>query len=341
MFKSKPYLLYQKGYEPFIDFFKGYLILCILFTHSCDIWMPLRERSLYHLWGCAPTACFMMISTMHIFRKGLNNASITLGKHIKKVLLPFLIIQLSALIINIILKPINEVFEGIPAFIKSGGYGIGSYFPWVYIQYILLMMFLCPIVKKIHDRRKLFLFFLIISITIELLCSLFKLDDGWYRILVLRYPFLIYLGLLLDEDGVFLSVKRCIISLIGLFFIIMFTYGNVNLEPIFYNSTWKTYHWICYPYLAFFLTFFVYVLFAKTKDFHFSRLMIRIGKSSYGIYLFQLIWFMFPLASKTRMGGWEIVLYLVISMSVCTFCGILLNEKVLEKVYNHQGNIKI
>jgi len=105
-----------------------------------------------------------------------------------------------------------KYFEGIPALIKSGGYGIGSYFPWVYIQYLLLMMFLCPIVKKIHDRRKLFLFFLIISITIELLCSLFKLDDGWYRILVLRYPFLIYLGLLLDEDGFyFVSQKMCYI----------------------------------------------------------------------------------------------------------------------------------
>ena len=312
-----------------MDFLKGYLILCILFTHSCQAWDSLRDYSLYCLWGCAPTGCFMLVSSMHFYRKGIEDVRISLWKHIIKVILPFLILQILVITACLLFKPDYHLSSTkLISLVKSGGYGVGSYFPWVYIQYLILMMILTPIIRRINNRMVMLSFFLLISISIEILCSVFDINDGLYRILVLRFPFLIYLGLILDQEGLFLSNKRILLSLIGLAFILLFEYGQFNMEPFFYNTSWKPYHWICYPYLAFFLIYYVYLLFRKTNGGRLSKYVMRIGKASYGIFLFQAIWFMLPLCVwDSRVGA---ILYMLLSISICTICGVVLKERIMD-----------
>lgn len=323
-------ILYKNGYEPYIDFLKGYMILCVLFVHASAVWGPLCNYSLFFLWGCAPTGCFMLISTMHHFRHGLREAKFSLPKQLKNVLFPFLILQTLIIIGVIGFKSVNHFdYDKIIYLIQSGGYGVGSYFPWVYIQYILLMALLTPIIRRIKNKRILLLFFLALSVLIEYLCCHLQIDDRWYRILVMRFPFLIYLGLILDEEGLKITKSRAVFSVIGFVFIVIFVYGNVNLEPFFYYKSWKAYHWVCYPYLAFFLTFMVYQIYKKTEGSKFSKMMLRIGKASYGIFLFQAMWYLLPYSEKNVI---MISLYVIVSMIICTVCGILLKEKVLDRV---------
>lgn len=331
--ETRHFIPYENGYDPYIDFLKGYLILSILFIHACAIWEPLLGYSLYYLWASAPTGCFLLISTMHFFRKGVRGCSLNLRKHIKKVLLPFLLIQIIIISGIILLCSINYFdIDKIFSLIKSGGYGVGSYFPWVYIQYIIVMMIITPVISAIKNKTVLFIVFVTISTIIEFLCSIYNMDDDWYRVTVLRYPFLIYLGLQLDREGIFLSKKRIAYALVGLVFIILFTYGQVNLEPLFFNTCWKTYHWICYPYMAYFLMFVVYWFYLKSKDCRYCQYIMRIGKASYGIFLFQSLFYLIP-TDQYGESVFAIAIYIPVSMAICTVGGLLLKEKVLDLLF--------
>lgn len=322
------YIPYKNGYDPYIDFLKGYLILCILFIHACSIWEPLYDYSLYYFWACAPTGCFLLISSMHFFRKGVGECRYNLIKHIKKVLLPFLVIQLIVISVIILLRSIHHFdSEKILALIKSGGYGVGSYFPWVYIQYIVVMMLITPVIRTIKSKTILLLIFVTISAIIEILCSHFNMDDDWYRVTVLRYPFLIYLGLQLDREGIFLSKKRILYASVGFAFIIMFTYGKMNIEPFFFNTSWKTYHWICYPYMAYVLMYAICRVYINQG--RSSYYMTRIGQASYGIFLFQSLFYLIP-TEQWSDSIISIAIYIPVSMAICTVGGILLKEKVLD-----------
>ena len=329
--KERRLIPYQNGYEPFVDFLKGYMILCILFTHACNVWEPLRDYSMFYLWACAPTGCFLLISTMHFYRNGVGGRRINIGKHVKKVLLPFGVAQIVIVLGIIIFKSLHHFdSEKIITLIKAGGYGVGSYFPWVYIQYILVMILITPIIKIfLKNKIILLLLFVFLSVAIEVICSIFDMDDGWYRVTVLRYPFLIYLGLELDCKGIYLSKKRIVASLIGLFFVLIFACWHVNLEPVFYDTCWNTYHWVCYLYMAYFLVYVLYRIFLWQKENKFNHCIIRIGKASYGIFLFQSFFYLIPIELLNN-NIVAIVLFIPFSMIFCSIGGILLKEKVLD-----------
>lgn len=330
--QDEPYYFYRNGYEPFIDFLKGYFILCILFTHSCDAWPSLLNYSLYYVWACAPTGCFLLISTLHLYKNGLEGVNYSLVRHFKKVIVPFLILQLIVIIGVLLIKSIGYYdTDRVISLIKSGGYGVGSYFPWVYIQYIMLMLLLTPLMRRLGNKWNLFVFFVILSATIEFLCSVFSFDDDWYRITVLRFPYFIFLGYILNKEGLYLSKIRIFVSLLGLVFIILFTYTNVNLEPLFFNTSWKAYHWICYPYLAYLLFYLLFRLYRKSQKSKFSKFIMRIGKASYGIFLFQSIWFMLPICKNKSII--VVLLYIMFSIPFCTFGGVMLKEKVLDRFF--------
>ncbi len=94
----KKIILYKEGYEPYIDFIKGYMMLCILFTHACSSWKDMENYSLYHLWGCVPTGSFMLVSSLHQYKKMLTGSDLWIIKPIVRVLVPFIIWQLLLLL---------------------------------------------------------------------------------------------------------------------------------------------------------------------------------------------------------------------------------------------------
>lgn len=326
--------LYERGYEPFIDFLKGYLILCILFTHGCDTWPELRTYSMYYLWGGAPTACFMLICSMHLFRPG--GGAFDVWKVVKRVLAPYILLQFFCIGVSVARSGYwNYDEEQLKTLVLIGGHGVGSYFPWVFVQYYLLNMLFLPIMRRIPSDYGKLLFFLLLSMGIEYFCSTFHISEELYRILALRYPFLIFLGYLIVKAGLGLIPGRMIVAAIGAVFIIIFNLTEWDMEPFFYNNSWKSYHWICYPYFAFFLFYMVYQLYKRLNTRRVGSFLKRIGKGSYGIFLVQSIWYLIPIYQvyDYRANVSLVLCYLFLSFIVCVSFGVMLQEIVLNRYF--------
>ena len=75
----------------------------------------------------------------------------------------------------------------------DGGDGPGSYYIWVYIQ----LAFLCPLLTSVVKRKLARWIFVGVCILFEIFCSLVNMNESLYRLLCIRYIFLIYLGSIL------------------------------------------------------------------------------------------------------------------------------------------------
>ena len=77
----------KTGYDPFITFMKGYAILCVLLAHA----LPNPDATGYALWGGMQVPLFLLIQVFHSFKK---KPLFSFAKLMKRVVLPFLLIQL-------------------------------------------------------------------------------------------------------------------------------------------------------------------------------------------------------------------------------------------------------
>lgn len=158
-----------------------------------------------------------------------------------------------------------------------------------------------------------------LSCLLELVCSYTHIPDWLYRLLFFRYFFLIYLGYLWVEKGICLNRITLCLSIVSIFFILLFTYTSVNLEPLFFQSGWRINHWICDFYVAylfmFFLKFSYNYLSEKLKSF-----ICLMGKYSYEIFLLQMFVFrFFPTGKLLEIVGDEyvcIVLKIILTVAL-------------------------
>lgn len=131
-----------------------------------------------------------------------------------------------------------------------------------------------------------------LSLLWELVCIYIHIPEMLYRLLFFRYFFLIYLGYMWVEKGILLDNIRLLLSVVSIAFILMFAYTSINFEPLFFQTDWKIYHWICYFYVAslflFFLKFCYNRLSTKLKEF-----IGLMGKYSFEIFLLQMFVFAF------------------------------------------------
>lgn len=322
--------LFQNGYEPYIDYLKGYFMLCIVFAHSCLIWPPLLGFSLYPFWACAPEGAFMLICFLNLTRNGLWGAKFKFSKVLRKIVMPFLLIQFLIMLFRLMRNSPHVVWSEMPSVFIDGGYGPGSYFPWVYIQFYLISFAILPLMKNINDGRLTFLFVLL-SMGIEILCSLIHIAEPIYRILVLRYLFLTYMAYLIGKYGLIMNKKRLFVGIISFSFIIVFCYLQLDLEPIFFNSKWRTDHGVIYPYLSFILFYAIYLIYSKWENSTFNKVMIRIGHASYGIFLIQLVWFYLSLHHVHHFDTILLrVMYIALSMICCVYVGVIFDKRILR-----------
>lgn len=128
-----------------------------------------------------------------------------------------------------------------------------------------MLVAIWPWIKKISLRQT-FLVFLVISVGFELLFSIINLPDWLYRLLCIRYLFLIPLGMVWIEKGVELNRKTIVLSVLSIVAVLFFVFTEYDLEPIFYNTGWEFHRWICYFYLPFLLTYGLYLIWSKIKN---------------------------------------------------------------------------
>ena len=273
--------LNKTGYDPFITFMKGYAILCVLLAHA----IPNPDATGYAIWGGMQVPLFLIIQTFHSFKR---KPKLNLGKILKRAILP--------LLLSIACRH-GDICNQFKISVISGGVGPGSYYFWIYLQFSILLPLLYPLLSKLK-RSHLLILFLLISEGCEVLSSFISFPEPIYRLLCLRYLFLIYLGIEWVQRGIVMNWKTLLLSLLSIGLIFYFTYSDPSLEPFFFKTSWRYHRWICYFYVAYLMVWLLFVAFNVIKNVKWLNDFVELlGKASYEIYVFQML--VFVLFSKT------------------------------------------
>jgi peptidoglycan/LPS O-acetylase OafA/YrhL len=114
---------------------------------------------------------------------------------------------------------------------------------------------------------------------------------------------------------------------IGIISLYIFNYTDIDLEPFFYTSlyNWKYCHWVCYLYIAYLFIWFLKKSYLYITPYKLiQKGIVLIGKYSYYIYLFQIIYYATicyyvssTLSSFIENHFIERLAYIIISTIIC------------------------
>lgn len=314
---EKLILFNKRGYDPFIDFLKTYCILLVVFYHGFHC---MSEAGISIRQSLMPL--FFLIQIFHCYKR--DPKPINWKVIWNRIFGPFLAIEIFILALIYLF---NKESFNLLEIIKQGGYGQGSYYPWVYLQMSILIPLLRPICVKFNKGES-FLFFLLISETIEILCSFIHLPEYIYRLLCLRFIMLIWFGWMWVYEGIKINAITVLLSLFGLFSYYLLLYYKEGLEPWFYSAGFLTQKWPCYFWVSILLVYILYAIYSITVKSERIMYIVKIlSSASYEIFLVQMAYyavikerfFAFLGSHYLQYGIWFLSAF-VVSIS----CGVLL-----------------
>ena len=330
--------LNHKGYDPLIDFIKAYAIICVILAHG----MPREffDVTLFRIWGGMQVPLFVLVQVFHAYKKD-TPPTLRFSKILRRIVIPFFLTQIIFITLYYFVQwrfglPDQFSMDGLVKTLQGGGKGPGSYYVWIYLQFAILLPFMFKLFLKLSPA-KVCLFFIALSVLIEFACSSFSMPEWLYRLSCLRYLFLVYLGWLWVRNGIVVSYKTILLSIISIAFVLFFSHSNLDLEPLFFNTDWKTHRWVCYFYVASLLPFLLYLVFKICDSIELiKRLYSTIGSSSYEIYLMQMGVCMFASSIIGFFLGhpwYSLILTIVLELVVSILLGIGLNRFLKKTIY--------
>lgn len=277
----------KEGYDPFIDFLKGWAIICVVITHA--ITPTIHDASLFLLWGDWAVPLFLLIQVFHTYKKGQPSLRLSWAKMIRRIFVPFAAITFVMFVVECLLShDLRAILDILEKMIYAGGIGPGSYYPWIYLQFFILL----PILYKTLNSSILNGGgYLMIAILLELICSVINMPHWIYRLLFFRYFFLIYLGYRWVINGIVINWKTVVLSIISIVAILFFNFSDYDLSPIFFSSG-RIFHWICYFYPATVLVYLIKKLYDILPE-KVVKFTNKCGRYSYEIFLWQMFVFSF------------------------------------------------
>lgn len=195
-----------------------------------------------------------------------------------------------------------------------GGKGPGSYYYPVMVQFVFLFPCVCIGIKRTGTKGLLVCFF--INAVYELLQRMYGMNEDLYRLLVLRYLFVISFGAYLF----FLGQKRirtkwgiaCFAA--GAAFILITQYTRYEPHIIRY--------WTGTSFLAcLYVLPISYILLRKDRKAK-CALLELLGRASFSVFLTQMVWFNYAAGFMYEHIG-SIFIRLSINFIVCSVFGVL------------------
>jgi len=211
---TKTITLSKTGYDPFIDFLKGACIVFVILTHCIS--PTFHKYSLFCLWGDMAVPLFLLIQVFQTYKKGTNNVSVKPVKLLNRIVIPFLITQAFGVVVLFFTS-----IQLIPSLSQFGDIGPGAYYPYIYLQFVILLLMLAPLFNRVKHTWMLWVLFLVVSELLELF-SIKYIQPNVYRFLFFRYTFLIFLGWFLTKDKIVLNALPFILSILSMFAILVF-----------------------------------------------------------------------------------------------------------------------
>jgi fucose 4-O-acetylase-like acetyltransferase len=276
-----------------LDYIKGVAILMVIVLHCLTVF----KRALFTLLYIEQAVPLFLITTAFLFFSKTSNAGRTnllvdklnVKKTVKRIFVPFIVFE----IIIVLILLLKSCFS-LPTFVLSAGIGYGSYYPWVFFQYWLILPFCLFIFSKFNKWGGVVLIF------VSVLCSFLfyycsqtvdkRLVDASWRLFVGRYIFVPYIAWLLFEKKFVLKYYFPLV-IIGIVFMVVHQY-IFNLEPWFYTT--KSYSWRGVNFPTYYYSGFLFLIMYKFLPYRNSTLknvLQFFGKNSWEIFLGQMLFF--------------------------------------------------
>jgi len=278
-----------------------------------------RLKYLFPFWIDMAVPVFMIISgfvnTISFQKNHITTidkaytVNFLLGKLIRYSV-PFLIIFLiEEIVFNPTAMSLCDIVK-IGASFLSGGFGPGSYYYPIIIQFVFYFPVIFSIIRK-YDFNG-FMLCGFINLTYEVLKFSYGMNEGCYRLLVFRYTLLIAYGTYLAMGNYKRHKMLTIICMgVGIVYIILFKY--IGFTPPITNFWTGTSLWAC---------LFIIPISAPIIVNKISNCFIEIlGRASYDIFLVQMVYY-------TNAGNiYKLVnerwLQLLINIIICVSLGVL------------------
>jgi len=267
------------------EFLKGVAIVFVLLLHSLSDDILRFIHSNYSIGQAVPLfiLCTFVLSFNSLSTKK-GGGKYWFSKHriwtlFRKILKPFFIVQL---LLSLLLLLSNNG-DKIILLIKSAGVGPGSYYPWIYLQFWLLM----PYIYRLFEKTGIFwggCLLLIVNQMLQYWCSVVELSETIYRLLCFRYLFLSVFAYMILKCSI-KPFGYILFFLIGIGYYICLDIG-IKFTPWLYNS-WMSQQLPAYFYtmVVFFLLMIIYDMYGQSK---LIKVFVFLGKYSWKIFLLQM-----------------------------------------------------
>ena len=271
----------SKGYEPFFDFIKAYAIVCVLVGHT----FPNISQYGYFFWAGMQVPLFVLVQSFHVLKK--PTPTINFKKLATRILIPFILVTSFYLAFRALKGGLS--WDLLAQGMTDGGYGPGCYFPWIYIQMAVILYFARFLLDKGDIRIQCAIAILVCEL-FEIFSSYLGLSDKLYRLLAVRYFFLVFLAWSWVKYGIVINIWTVCLSLLSLASIVYFHYLSTNDEPFFFHTSWTCHRWPCYFYLSTLFCAFLYFIYKRTAhNMVVNRIVTLLSTCSYEIFLIQMI----------------------------------------------------
>lgn len=322
-----------RDYNYSVDLIKGICVLEIILTHS-NIGQSTKKLFLFPFWVEMAVPMFMIISG-YLYARSYNKKINTLEdlfclpNYLDKVIrysIPYALF----VTFEILYQCVHGQMEGsiceIVFFVLRGGYGKGSYYFPIMIQFI----FIAPVIYCIIRKWSLQGVVLCAGLNViyEILKTAYMMNEECYRLLVFRYIFVIGWGCYLACD----ATKASKIP-IGWGYVC----GGGGLAFI-YLVNYKSYvpkiftYWTGTSFLA--SLSIMIISYYLISVWRFRCVLIEyIGKASYHIFFVQMLWFAYGCKYISNFEENSLICVFLNILVCCTF-GVVFYA--LEQPINHK-----
>lgn len=312
--------LNKSGRNSLIDILKGICILFVIFTHY-NWTMDTRLGMFFPFWIDMAVPVFMVISgyvnAKSFESKGIDSIEEAYQKtllitKLLRFLVPFVIAYGLECMIQILCHRFT-----VASFVKDffhGGYGPGTYYFPVMVQFVFIYPVIYFIIKK-HGLKGLILCFAI-NLAYEFLQRISYVPKELYVLLSFRYISVIAFGtyFALNPDDNIKWFIKVLIGLIGVLFIILVEYTSYTPKIFVYwtrTSCMATLY--IFPICSFLLK-------SRQKEFK-CRLIELFGKASFNIFLVQMVYY-WHFSGKVYNHTSNVVIRIILNFVICLVGGI-------------------
>ncbi len=185
-------------------------------------------------------------------------------------------------------------------FVVMGGWGPGSYYPWVYLQLWFLLPFILWLTSIRTGCASAWAFLFVICFAAEAVVGLLHPPSAVYRLLCVRYFFALCLGILWARDEDPKGWVRWVLAALAAVYIGLERWRGPVLAPVLY-PTWPGYHAPAYFYSL--VVVGAGIALSGRLGGRLRGLLAAMGQASYEIFLTQMVYFFFMRRVVVRWFG--------------------------------------